>query len=244
MAVNEAFTAHSHAYLFGIIAKLVIDRFGKDGVEAISAGVIQYGRQRGRRMAQRTRQDGLEPTALNYVAYGEWVAEPGDMDSAIVSKNPDLEFLIKKCPWHDVWTNNDLLEQYGYLYCQYVDVAIGEGYNSDIQFDIVACRGLGDSVCDMRMRKAQATESDEKELSERINRLANKAKMPWDYHCGHLFKTLWEVVVSRFGYAGLTLLQEALLEFNHAYGENAGETLLRLMSIDYNVAPAYAGIAG
>ena len=242
MKAKGAFTAHGHAYLFGFIAKSVIDEFGKDGVNAVAEGVIKYGRQRGRRMAQRTLADGFKLTALNYVAYGEWFAEPGDMDSSIPSKKPDLEFLIKKCPWHDVWTENSLLEKYGYLYCKYVDVAIGEGYNPKIQFDIVACRGLGDSVCDMRMRNAKATDKDERALSERISKLGNKAKMPWDYHCGHLFKALWEVVTARFGSGGLAVMQKALGQFNSVYGEEAGDALLRLMDVDYNVAPAYVGI--
>lgn len=237
-------TARSHAYLFGIIAKEVIDTYGEKGVKAVTQGVITYGEQRGRRMAQRTVADGLELSVLNYVAYGEWAAEPGEMDFSIPTKNPDVQFYVKKCPWYDIWQENHFLEKYGYLYCKYVDIAIAKGYNPDIQFDILTNRGLGDEVCDMRIRDAYASEKDEAELSARIKKLGNKVKMPWDYHCAHLYKAMWEAVVSNFGDNGQETMQKALLEFEAVYGKEAGDVMLKLMNIDYNVMPAYAGING
>ena len=244
MSEKQALTARSHAYLFGVIAKEVIDAYGEAGVEAIAKGVTAYGRQRGRRMALRTVADGFKPSALNYVAYGEWSAEPGEMDFSVPAKSPDVQLWIKKCPWYDIWQEKGLLHEYGYLYCQYVDIALALGYNSELQFDVVANRSLGDEVCDMRIRNAHATEKDEVELAERIRKLGHKAKMPWNYHCAHLYKTLWEVVVSRFGYAGLESMQKALQAFGAVYGIEAGAAILQLMEINYDDMPPYAGING
>lgn len=235
-------SARSHAYLFGVLAKEVIDTFGDKGTQAIIDSVIRYGRQRGQRMAQRTKNHGLEPSALNYAAYGEWTAEPGAMDFSIPTKNPDLQFLIRKCPWYEVWQENDLLEKYGYLYCKYVDVAIAEGYNTSIQFDILSCRALGGEACDMRMRDVNATKKDEIELAAIIEKLGNKARMPWDYHCGHLFKTVWEVVSSRFGYAGLETMNKAFKAFTGVYGQENSNAILALMDIDYNTVPPNSSI--
>lgn len=237
-------TAHSHAYLFGVIAHEVIVCFGEAGTQAIAEGVKRYGRQRGRRMAERTLADGFELSALNYVAYGEWSAEPGDMDVSIPAKNPDIQYLIKKCPWHDTWSRYGLLEKYGYLYCQYVDVALAEGYNPELRFDILENRGLGNTVCDMRLRNANVTAAEEAEFALRVAKLANKAKMPWDYHCAHLFKTLWEEVVAQFGQAGYEAMLKALKDFQVVHGRAAAEQVLQGMSTDYNVIPSYAGIDG
>jgi hypothetical protein len=244
MNKKKGVTARSHAYLFGVIAKEVIDTYGEQGIQTIAEGVVKYGRQRGRRMAQRTAVDGLEFSALNYIAYGEWSAEPGEMDFSIPAKNPDVQFWIKKCPWYDVWKENGLLDKYGYLYCKYVDVAIAQGYNPALQFDVLTNRSAGDEVCDMRIRSANATEKDDVELATRIKTLSSKAKMPWDYHCAHLYKTLWEVVVSRFGIAGQRSMQKALQTFEAACGQEASSAILKLMEIDYNVMPPYAGING
>ena len=232
--MGNMLTARSHAYLFGLIAKEVIDAFDASGRQAVVKGVNLYGQQRGRRMAMRTVADGFEPSALNYVAYGEWTAEPGEMDFSIPAKNPDIRYWIKKCPWHDVWKEHGLLENYGYLYCKYIDVAIAQGYNPELRFDILSNRGLGDKVCDMRLRNAQVTEADEVEFSLRVKQLGNKAKMPWEYHCAHLFKTMWEVVVSTFGFSGLSSMQKALQAFEAVYGREAVNAMLKLMDIDYN----------
>lgn len=237
-------SARSHAYLFGVIAKEVIDTFGEQGVKTIGDGVVRYGQQRGRRMAQRTEADGFERSMLNYVAYGEWSAKPGEMDFSVPAKNPDVQLWIKKCPWYEVWEENKLLEKYGYLYCKYVDVAIAQGYNPSIQFDVVACRGLGDDVCDMRMRSANATKQEDAELATRVNKLGSKAKMPWDYHCAHLFKTLWEAVTANFGSAGLLAMQKALQIFSEVYGQPAADAVLKGMEFDFNALPSYGGING
>ena len=234
-------SARAHAYLFGVIAREVIDAFEEPGMEAIAQGVIRYGQQRGKRMAERTRADGFEPSELNYVAYGEWSAEPGEMDFTIPAKKPDIQLYIQKCPWCEVWQENGLLEKYGYLYCKYVDVAIAQGYNPSIQFDVLECRGLGGAVCDMRLRNSKATPQAEVELASRIRDLSNKAKMPWDYHCAHLFKVLWEEVSASFGFAGLMAMQNALIAFNAVYGSAAGNAVLALMKVNFDKLPPYAG---
>jgi len=237
-------TARSHAYLFGVIARAIIDTYGEQGVQAITDGVIKYGRQRGWRMAQRTVADGFKTSVLNYVAYSEWSADPGEMDFAIPAKNPDIQFMIKKCPWYEIWEENDLLKKYGYLYCKYIDIAIAYGYNPSIQFDVLESRGLGDTVCDMRMRNANVTEQEEKDLASRVHQLGCKAKMPWDYHCAHLFKTLWEVVVVGFGYTGFETMQKALQTFSAVYGKEASDALLKNMEVDFNAMPPYIGLDG
>ena len=242
MEKENMLTARSHAYLFGVIARETIDTFGEIGEQAIAKGVVLYGQQRGRRMAMRAAADELESSALNYVLYGEWSSAPSEMDFSILSKNPDIQYWIKKCPWHDVWFEQGQLEQYGYLYCKYIDIAIAQGYNQRLKFDVLKNRGLGDDVCDMRLRNAHVTGADEVEFALRIERLGNKAKMPWDYHCAHLFKTLWEVVVSTFGFGGMESMQKALQAFGKVYGRKTGDDILKLMDTDFNVIPPYEGL--
>ncbi|MDU2066406.1 MAG: L-2-amino-thiazoline-4-carboxylic acid hydrolase [Sporomusaceae bacterium] len=237
MSQEQQLDARSHAYLFGAIAKNVIDTFGEAGIEAVGNGVVHYGRQRGKRMALRAQADGVELTALNYIAYGEWSAREGEMDFSVPTKDPDIQFFIKKCPWHDLWQEEGWLEAYGYLYCKYVDVAIAAGYNPELVFDIVECRGLGDPVCDMRLLQANVSSMEEEKFAERVRLLGNKVKMPWNYHCGHLFKALWEVVIARFGYSGFQAMQESLDLFAKRYGAEAVEQILEFMNQDFNDLP-------
>lgn len=235
--MNESkLSARSHAYLFAVIAKRIVDTYGEEGKDVIREGVIHYGKQRGSRMAQRAIRNGAEPDIPSYILYGEWIAEPGDMNIETPSISPDVRFLYKKCPWYDVWHETGLLEKYGYLYCKYVDEAIAAGFNPAIRFDILSARGCGASVCDMRFRNANLSEEKWKELQAKAKEFGNRFKRPWDYHCAHLFKALWEVIISRLGINGEKQIILALEDFTEKYGKEAADEFLRLVSSDYNKA--------
>jgi len=234
----------NQAHLFALIAQEVVDTFGEAGVTAISEGVVRYGEQRGKRMAMRTAADGLERTALNYLAYKEFATRPGEMLSQVSIKNRAVQLLVDKCPWQSLWKQAGLLEKYGYLYCKDLDVAIARGYNRDIQFAVQKNKGLGDDVCDMRICDDSGMVEDQAVLEERIKALGLKAKMPWDYHCAHLYKTLRETVAATFGQAGEEALQRSMTAFITIYGQQAGAMIDRYMDTDFNTLPPYAGING
>ncbi len=233
---NSKLSARSHAYLFAAIAKQIVDSYGETGRDIIRKGVIHYGKQRGSRMRQRALREGAIPDPLTYIIYGEWAAEPGEMEIDMPKVNPDIQFLFKKCPWCDVWKEKGLLEKYGYLYCKYVDEAIAAGFNPELQFDTLSTRGCGAQVCDMRIRNAFITKDQLEELQKTTRSMGNRNKRPWDYHCAHLYKALWDVIVPHLGIEGEKLLIQALEDFSEEFGEEAAMEFLKLVNSDFTVA--------
>lgn len=235
------FTANQHALLFAWIAKAAIDRFGKEGKSAIGEGVIKYGKQRGKRMALRVKQDGAELNVPYYMAYGEWQAKPGDMDLKFFIKGDDLNMQAHKCPWYDEWREKDLLE-YGRIYCKYVDEAIVEGYNPRLKLDVTKNRSEGAAFCDFWFRRASMTKEDFEKIKQRKEELGDKAIMPWDYHIGHLYKTMSDVIVGKFGEEGETVMEEALKVFEKYYGSVATEVIKGFSDTNFDEILHYEGI--
>ena len=139
-------SASHHAMLFAYLAKRTIETFGDAGREAVTAGVIRYGEQRGLRMALRTQADGNPLDVENYLAYGEWEAFPGQMDLRFPTYTPEVRMENHRCPWHTEWSKRGLLE-YGQYYCKDVDAALARGYNG-MELKLFANRTLGDDCCD------------------------------------------------------------------------------------------------
>ena len=127
---ESQFTPQHHALLFAWIAQEVIQRAGAARGEAIlRAGVRQYGRQRGGRMAQRARHAGEALSMLAYLAYGEWrAADPAAHQQEILSSSLDYTVHVLTCPWQRAWEEQGLLP-YGRFYCLEIDNALAEGFN-------------------------------------------------------------------------------------------------------------------
>ena len=136
------------AQLLCTIAEEVINQFGDDGREAIAKAVIKYGEERGRRIAELVKSLGKELNLKNFFIYS-------DLDSRsilkykpkIVDGNPEL--IIRDCVYCNAcreWGK----EEYGKIYCEYVDVAILKGYNPDLILELPARMMLGDKKCHFR----------------------------------------------------------------------------------------------
>ncbi|NLZ51972.1 MAG: L-2-amino-thiazoline-4-carboxylic acid hydrolase [Thermoanaerobacteraceae bacterium] len=240
--MKHEFTANQHALLFGWIAKEVIIRCGDEGKEALKLGVIKYGKQRGRRMAERVKADGFELSVPNYMAYGEWQAKQGDMDLRFAIQDKDLNMQAHKCPWYQEWKDNNLLE-YAYIYCQYVDEAIVKGYNPNLKLDVPENRAEGAQFCDFWFRNANMTEKDFEYIKDTKEKLSGKAVMPWDYHIGHLYKTMEEVIVSKLKDKGKEAMKAAIDTFAKHFGQEAADIVLSFRDTDFNKMPKYEGIA-
>lgn len=233
-------SASHHAMLFAFLAKQTIDTFGEEGKKAVTAGVIRYGEQRGRRMALRTLADGGELNVENYLVYGEWEAFPGQMDLRFPEYQPEVRMQNYRCPWHTEWNKRGLLE-YGRYYCKDVDAALARGYNG-MALNLLANRTLGDECCDFIFKDCQVPPERMEAFAAKKAKLGNKAKMPWEYHVGHLYRTMREAITGAFGEAGEQAVARALEEYRAEYGEAAKDLVLEYADVDYDVMPAYEGI--
>jgi len=114
--------------LLGALAREVIERFGDEGREAVIAAVRFYGEERGRRLAERVRAEGREPTFASFTVCSE-------LDTSYHEMVPNLEegqlrVEISYCPLASALKEWGL-EEYGKYFCQEIDAAIMRGYNPD-----------------------------------------------------------------------------------------------------------------
>lgn len=233
-------SASHHAMLFAFLAKETIDTFGEAGKQAVSAGVNRYGEQRGHRMALRTQADGYPLDVEHYLLYGEWEAFPGQMDLRFPTYAPEAKMQNFRCPWYTEWSKRGL-EEYGRYYCKDVDAALARGYNG-MELTLNANRMLGDNCCDFTFRNCGIPPEQMEDFSRKRAKLGSKAKMPWEYHVGHIFRTMKEAVVSAFGAEGEAAVARALKSYRTEYGEDAEALVLKYADIDYDVMPEYPGI--
>ena len=235
-------SASHHAMLFTFMAKEAIDTFGEEGEKAVIAGVNRYGEQRGHRMALRTLADGDELNVENYLVYGEWEAFPGQMDLRFPAYTPEVRMQNYRCPWHTEWTKRGL-EKYGRYYCRYVDAALARGYNG-MNLELMANRMLGDECCDFIFHQCEIPAERMEEFQKKRAKIGGKAKMPWEYHVGHLYRTMREAIVGPFGEAGEKAVDRALEAYEKEYGKKARELVLDFADVDYDIMPDYVGIEG
>jgi hypothetical protein len=212
---------------------------GGDGIaagELLREAVMRYGQQRGRRMAQRALADGRPLTWRTYLAYGEWRAAPCSSQNQVIATGDDLHQVALVCPWHAAWRERDLLP-YGRHYCLWIDVAIAQGFNPELALDVPGTLSNGAPRCDFLYREANLNDADLDEIAAERMALAPRTVMPWDYHLGHLYKTMGEVIVAELGPAGQQLATDALAAWGAEFGPEAVAAVTRHLETDFDRLP-------
>jgi len=235
---QDGFTEIHHALLFAWISKAVLEWVGEQrGEDIIRRAVRQYGQERGHRMSLRAQANGHALSMTNYIAYSEYKNSPGGMEQKIVEKVPHARVCISKCPWHTTWEENGLLP-YGRLYCVEIDEAVVQGFNPALQLDVHGTQTNGAAQCEFLFHDANLTTINYLLIGYRkaVNPGA-KAILPWEYHTGHLFKTVEKVIVEELGEMGQRAIDGALVEFANRFGEQALQRVAASRSIDYSILP-------
>jgi L-2-amino-thiazoline-4-carboxylic acid hydrolase len=235
---DKPFTAQHHALLFASIAKECIHKIGQeDGEKILRKAVQKYGHQRGKRMALRARKNGHALTVANYFAYGEWNVPKCEMDFKLIEKNPDARLNIFRCPWYAVWKENNLLE-YGKYFCKEIDTALVNGFNPALEFQVNSTQTNGEGLCDFIFKNARFTVFKMLDLvyKKKIKPGAS-AVMPWEYHTGHLFKTLGEVIKDELGDRADLIMETALTNFVNFSSRDHVETIKKYKNTDFDQLP-------
>ncbi|MFD1168213.1 L-2-amino-thiazoline-4-carboxylic acid hydrolase [Oceanobacillus caeni] len=121
------------AKLFAQISKVIVDRFGEKGKDAIREGVRTFGEERGRGIAQRARANGEENTRQNYLTNYD-MGRSELFTYTTEYKEGEIEQNFTVCPFGQQWADDDMHE-YGILYCEMIDPAVARGFNPDFKVE-------------------------------------------------------------------------------------------------------------
>jgi len=173
---------------------------------------------------------------FNFLVYGEWEANEEDFDRIILETSPHFHIRVKRCPWNEPWVNADILP-HGRLYCLDLDHALIEGFNPELVLELNATLSNHQRDCDFIYQNANLTPENMRQMTQRRQEIHDKVIMPWDYHLGHLFKTIGEVVIEELGGLGKEAMEAAMAEFASEFGEEAAHIVTSFESTDFNKLP-------
>jgi hypothetical protein len=135
------------AQLFACVAKAIIERLGPEEGEAVlREGVELFGRERGRRIAQKVQAMGKPPTIKNWLIYTD--IDSGNFGATPNIEDGDLTLEVDGCTFYDAAAEWGM-QEYACIYCKYADYAILGGYNPDIKL-MLEPRGPGGGKCSFR----------------------------------------------------------------------------------------------
>ena len=136
------------AQLFSSVAKLVIEKLGNEEGEKLLKDAVEYfGKERGKRIAERVKSEGKPLTFKNWLIYT-------DIDSSNfrpIASVEDGDFIakIRHCTFYNAAEEWGLGE-FAKIYCKYVDYKILEGYNPDIKLILKERQVTGKNHCVFR----------------------------------------------------------------------------------------------
>lgn len=227
-----AFTERHHAFISATFYRLLKERCPGTADATFVMATQRYGEQRGSRMAQRAIRDGCPLDFATYKAYGEWTyTEPAlaaGEHIKVLSTSPDLHYQVFACPWHDQYLAMDLIEG-ACLYCQHIDLAIARGFNPSLVFEVRSTMHKQEK-CDFVLKGANLDQRTCQADPARV-------RMPFDYHCGHVYTTFSLIVQSIHGESGKAVGAAALEAFRQAYGEDLARALASFRQVDFNLLP-------
>ena len=139
------------AQLFACTARGIIERLGAKEAEILLKKSIEtFGFERGKRVAQRVRDQGLPLSLKNWLIYGDidsdrnFKNEPDIVDGDLVVKVNECTFFQAAEEWG--------LGQYAHIYCKYVDYCILKGYNPEIVMTLEERQRTGKDYCLFRYK--------------------------------------------------------------------------------------------
>lgn len=133
------------AQLFATMSRLIIQRLGREEGEAlIKEAVESFGRERGKRIAQKVSALGKPLSFKNWLIYTD--IDGGNFPVKPYIENHDLLAPVKACSFIKAAAEWGL-EDYACIYCKYADYAILEGYNPAIKLILEQRHKTGKDHC-------------------------------------------------------------------------------------------------
>ncbi len=215
------------ALMFTDIVKEVIESFGAGGEEAVAEGVRRYGRRRGKRMADRAKQNGFTNDLLGYILFGEFdVDEIGNV-LKIISRKPFLHARMTSCFWCTIWTEYRVLD-YGKLYCKDIDTAILDGFNKDSGFEVDGNMTAGAENCNFYYHNWPMTLGSLFIFIMNKKKAQKKALKSWDFHAADLFQALSSAISEQLGPDSTQAVDRGLAVFRNRFGPKITDRILTM----------------
>lgn len=140
-----------------------------------------YGVHRGKRMRE-TALAHQDPADLqSYFVYGEWKGKPGENQSEMTYEKDSTVSTVHRCAWFDTWKQYGL-EQYGTLYCHYIDYALTEGFAGNFGLDVEQSFSRGDRQCIFRWNQGV----DKEKLQQIRNDNQDAYIRSFSFHCSDM----------------------------------------------------------
>jgi len=131
--------------LFATLCRTVLEKLGPEEGEALIREAVQsFGRERGKRIAQRVKSLGKPLSFKNWLIYGDIAGSNFSMRP--VMENGDLLARVGACSFlssAEAWQLGD----YAKYYCRYADYAILEGYNPEVKLELKTRHETGEDHC-------------------------------------------------------------------------------------------------
>lgn len=133
------------ANMYYYMTKAVIEDFGEDAKTSFERAIIEFGHERGRAIAEKVKAAGLPLTIENLDKFYDIPIVEG-WDPHRTYESDRKHNITEHCTFADVWLEKDWAEV-GHIYCL-VDIAIREGYSSNIEFKPVENVLKGGPYCE------------------------------------------------------------------------------------------------
>jgi hypothetical protein len=227
-----------HALLFAWIAQEIIKTAGEErGGAVLEKAVCRYAMQRGKRMALRAQRDGFPRDMFAFMVYGEWQAAPGETVTKVNRVGKDVMVQVIQCAWYQAWEKAGL-ESEGKFYCAAIDAGLAQGFNPSLPFDVRGIRPHTGKPCEFVYHGANLNGLNLLRywFAKRF-RPGNSAIMPWEYHIGHLYKTLREVIIEELGIEGEKAVDAGLDHFSAMFGKDITRVIAQYQLVDFNHLP-------
>lgn len=208
-------TIEHHAVILALLGKYAILYGQEAGKEALLEGIKRVGKERGTRMAARAAVNGDELNFVNYMAYGEWKAMPGEMEFDMIPGEEAVQNVFK-CPWNDNWKKHGLLE-YGKYFCLPIDKALFSSFNYEFRCDVTSNLSWDADKCHFEWHQ-KLGEEELAALAAKKSELGDSCIRDFDFHVAHVLYSVGAELEKRLGEPGKRALESAKEEFVSIFG--------------------------
>lgn len=234
--IDKSFEIENHAVMYGLLVKNAIKVAGYKGKEAAGEATAKSAYERGYRMRQRCLANGDEPTMINYMAYGEWRPQPGQMCIETLEKSPVNRTQVTLCPWCVAWKKYELME-YAKYYCDYVDYNLVKGFNMDLRLDMGQVLTRGAESCKFTWNGADLNEENEINLVKKREALGDQSIMNWEYHTSHIYYSTVEAYSKSLDEKEVSeIIRKVRADYSVIFGETALNVIDSFASTDFKTA--------
>lgn len=210
----------NQAVMFALLCKYTVLSHAEKGIEAIQEGMINYGRERGRRMAVNAEDYGDPIELWTELAYGEWKPDhEGQMEFGCIETEPTYKSCVTKCAWCEAWKKYGLLG-YGREYCVNVDSAVYEGFCRDFVCEPnYPTMSWGGERCEFDWGRPLSAE-DAAKLAAKKEELGDSCVKDFDFHTAHIYYAITAVIRKRFPDDAAYIIKKASDEYMGIFGQD------------------------